>query len=240
MWVFKAIGSGIKRFVTGYLLAIIIGIAAFAIVAITTRMNQMAGIAQAATQEGQDLFGWANIAVHVVGVVLCGIVGGIAAKHAYMKIAKMMAGIVAVSALCSALAIMGFLELETLSVTRSREALIEQQAKDAEARRQAAAKRLELQGRLAEKQLEWNKGLTAQAGRKEKREIAETMQKSSRAIIAEIGKEEAAPKEAKSETVLVAPISGTGFISRLTLGWVSVENAASFRLGLVTVILLVL
>ena len=241
---FKTAAAGLKRFVTGYLLAILIGLAAFAVVVITTRMNQMAGIAQAATEEGQFLFGWANIAVQVVGVVLCGIIAGIAAKHHYKKITRVMAVIVAFSALCSALAIMGFLEIETLSVTRSREAQIEQHAKDAEARRQASGKRLELQAKLAEKQMQINSGLMTTGktiGRKERGEIRKDAAAASRALISDIGKEQAAPsRETTAEPVLIAPVSGSEMISKLTFGLVSVEGAANFRLGLMTIILLVL
>ena len=50
-----AIAKAIKRFFTGYLLAILLGLAAAAALAITTRMNQMSGISQAATEEGQFL-----------------------------------------------------------------------------------------------------------------------------------------------------------------------------------------
>ena len=185
--------QAIKRFFTGYLLAILVGLSAAAALAITTRMNQMAGVSQAATEEGQFLLGWAAIVVHVAGVVLCGLVMGAAAKRGYKKLAFGMGTIVIASAIFSAMSIMGFMASEALSVTKSREAQIEQRSLDSEARRKAAEKRLEIQAKLAEKALGLNqvdvkgKGI----GREERKDIRKSNQEGQRALIAEIGKAEA-------------------------------------------------
>ncbi len=230
-----------KRFMTGYFLAILLGLAATAALAVTTRMNQMAGIAQGASEEGQFLLGWGAIIVHVAGVVLCGLMLGSAAKRGYRKLAGGMGGIVIASAIFSMMSIMGFMEIEALSVNQSRAAKIEQRAKDAEARRQAADTRLKLQAELAKEQLKYNQIETkGRLGRAERKELRRDMQEASRNLIADVGKDGAAPKESTDEPMLMAPASGSVLISKLTFGLLQPTDAQSFKLGYMTVLLLVL
>lgn len=237
-----AIANAIKRFVTGYLLAILVATGAIAALVITTRMNQMSGVSQAATEEGQLLMGWAAIVVHVVGVVLCGLVAGAAAKRHYRKLARAMGAIVIFAAVISAMNIMGFMASEVLSVTETREEQIAQRAKDREARREAAAKRLELQAKLAEKQLAWNKDTAGQkdVGRRERKEIRKDMQEASRKIIAEVGNDFSQPQETQQQQTLTVPDGGAKLISNATFGLVSVESAQTVRLAGITILLLVL
>jgi hypothetical protein len=233
-----AVAAAIKRFFTGYLLAILIALGASAALAITTRMNQMSGGGMGATEEGRELIGYAFIVVHVLGVVVCGLLYGGFSRRGNKVWARRMGFIVVGSALISAMNIMGFMASEVLSRQKSQEQQIAERKEDRETRRQLEDKRLELQAKLAEKQLGWNQLALRQkgAGRGDRRDMLAASGK----LITEIGK---AGSEAPAETApvpAIEPDGGSKLISEMTFGLLTASGAQTIKLAGVTLLLLVL
>ena len=190
---------------------------------ITALMTRQSGVSNAASGDGQQLLGWASIAIHL-GLPAFGIAAG-----AFLRAGNKVMGwcalfLVLLCASFSITNIMSFVAAERISISKAREAEAKSKTAREEAALKAVEKRQDTINKMAQDQIAFLRTETKHAdGRREKNDARDSGSK----FIQDFSKTEivVAPT-AETGPVTVRPDAGAEMIAEIT-GW----NISAIQLG---------
>ncbi len=182
---------------------------------ITALMTKQAGVAQAATEDGKLLLGWAGVIIHITTLVFFGLTAGALASDGKKTAAFFTYLVVLGGAAFTAWNVMGFVGQERLSLSKARQAQIE--ALDARKKMVADEHKARLDAQLALVK-DSQKFLETQTkeveGRKSRKDMMEGMRKNIEAVgNTTITTVESTPQQ---PVIMQRPDGGSELISEVT------------------------